>query len=135
MNRIGISGLGFTLVELLMAMVILSIAILGVWSLHVSTINNDNFANRIVEATALANEKAEELKSDDYSNLTNGTSDETVQPATAERNYRRRWKIDDATAPETKQVSVTVGWEGTNCLNNIDECKHKVKIITFVSKL
>ena len=129
------SGSGFTLVELLVAIVIFTIGILGLWSLHVSSINYDHFADRIVEATALANEKVEEIKVNDYNNLTNETSDEIVQPTTSERKYIRRWEINDATAPETKQVTVTVGWKGTNCLNNIEECKHKVEIVTFVSKL
>ncbi len=57
---------GFTLIEVLIAMVILSIALLGLSSMNLYTIQGNNFARLATAAVALAQDKIEALKNLSY---------------------------------------------------------------------
>jgi len=60
---------GFTLLEGLIAMVVLSIGVLGYMSVHYQSINGRLFSKRMHEAVMAANDGAEQLLSGDYENL------------------------------------------------------------------
>ncbi len=139
-----LSSKGFTLIEVMVAITVLTIGILGIWSLHISAIHGNAFSNRMAEATSLGNQLAEEKKADSYSNLVDGTfwdkegsNPVFVYPYTGcPRSYKRQWTIaDHPSAPQTKQVTITVGYGGANCLQNVNNCEHRVIIITLISKL
>jgi len=57
---------GFTLVEVLIAMVVLSIGFFGAASMHISAIDANTSANRMMEATHLAQSRLETLMSLEY---------------------------------------------------------------------
>jgi len=76
---------GFTLLEIVVAILILTIALLGLASLT-STIINGNFFNRtLTVATTLAKDKLEELKSEP---LTGTGSGATIPSAYSGTDYR-----------------------------------------------
>ncbi len=122
---------GFTLIEVLVALAILTIGLLGLWSLHISATHGNAFSQRMREATSLANQKMEELRAADFNTLADGQ--DTLQYLA--HNYRCKWQVTNAAAPNTKQVTVTVGWGGSNCLNNVNNCRHKVEVVTFITQL
>ncbi len=122
---------GFTLIEILVSLVILSVGLLGLWSLHISAIHGNSFSQYMREASSLANQKIEELRAADFTSLANGQD----TPQYMVHTYRREWQIINAAAPNTKKVTLTVGWGGNNCLNNVNSCQHKVEMVTFISKL
>ena len=95
---------GFTLIEVLMAIGILAIGILAVFSMQISAINGDAAARMRTEATILAAELAEEQMSLNYDNVVSeGPGKVGVYT----------WKIDvqnDSPIRSTKTINVTVCW-------------------------
>ena len=64
---------GFTLIEILIAMVILSVALLSMASTTVSVIKGNQVSNRVTEAVTLAQDTIEELRNKNFYLGTNGT--------------------------------------------------------------
>ena len=97
------SSKGFTLFEVLIGIVILSVALLGTASLTGSIISYNQLADQVTRATTLAQDKIEEFKNTDYSSITG--SSETLSI------YSITWVVEDDTpATDMKTISVTVGW-------------------------
>ncbi|MCP4116030.1 MAG: prepilin-type N-terminal cleavage/methylation domain-containing protein [Desulfobacteraceae bacterium] len=59
---------GFTLLEILIAMVIFSIGLLGVAKMQISSIRSNSYSQEMTDATILAKDKIEELMAIDYNN-------------------------------------------------------------------
>jgi len=95
---------GFTLIEVLIAMAIFSIGILAIGSMQMWNTKNNTTANITTQATMLARQKIEELKT--VPDVTTLTSDnETVGI------YTRRWNVTNPLGGNTsRQVTVTVSW-------------------------
>jgi len=117
---------GFTLIEVLIALVVLLIASMGLLSTILTVINTNNFNKRRVTATTLAQDKLEELKNLPYDPLSAGEYQDPDNPLTAEGkpgtslnpgSYLREWKVDPPDAG-TKTVTVTVRW-GTGDLQKV----------------
>ncbi len=64
---------GFTLIEILIAMVILSVALLSMASTTVSVIKGNQVSDRVTEAVTLAQDTIEELRNKNFYLGTNGT--------------------------------------------------------------
>jgi len=96
---------GFTLIEVLMAIGILAIGILAVFSMQISAVNGDAAARMRTEATILASRLAEEQMSLNYDN---------VVPEGPAKVGVYTWKIDvqnDSPMRSTKTINVTVCWQ------------------------
>ena len=101
------SSKGFTLLEVLVAIVVLSVALLGTASLTGSIIGYNQFADQVTAATTLAQGKIEELKNTDYVSIAGSTDTQSINSTT----YSREWDVsDDSPAPDMKTITVTVGW-------------------------
>lgn len=129
--RLPASQKGFTLLEVLVALVILSVGLLGMASLTASVVRTNSFSDDFTTATALAQDKLEELINfsfadadlSDTSSTNNSTagllstSDTDQQDANnpidensnAGGKYTRIWNIWDRTATR-KDIAVTVYW-------------------------
>lgn len=117
---------GFTILEVLFAISILSIGILAVASLQASAIRGNDFAGSTTDGTTWAADKMEKLAAlafDDYSNSnlqdTDGDGDSGIDHAatgTADHNetqgnYTIFWNIsDNSLINNTKTVNVIVNW-------------------------
>ena len=105
---------GFTLIEVLIAMAIFAIGILAVASLQLSNTKNNTTGNITTQATMLARQKLEELKTvPDVTTLTSGT--DPNNPLDADGNaggiYNRQWNVSNPLGGSTsRQISVTVSW-------------------------
>ncbi len=100
---------GFTLVEILIAMTIFSIGILGVVALQVSSIQGNSFSRCTSEATALGQGKIEDLMGRDYDDPQLQVSDPPLSEVT--EGYTLTWTVtEDATLSNTKNVSIQVAW-------------------------
>ncbi len=53
---------GFTLIEVLIALVILAVGLLGVTAMQITAIRGNHFSDNLTRATVLAQNKLEELK-------------------------------------------------------------------------
>ncbi len=120
MNRIADSS-GFTLIEVLIAIIVLVIGLLGVAGMATTVITGNTLGREITTATTLAQDKIEELKSADYANITTGSD-------TRESVYTRTWTVT-ADSPvagmKTVNVAVAFSWKGTT---------HTVTLKTMVAE-
>ncbi|MBI3994940.1 MAG: prepilin-type N-terminal cleavage/methylation domain-containing protein [Nitrospirae bacterium] len=60
---------GFTLLELLIAMVILAFGLMGVSGMILTSVKGNAFGNKMMQATSLAQDKIEEMRNRDYRDL------------------------------------------------------------------
>ncbi|MEA1970236.1 MAG: prepilin-type N-terminal cleavage/methylation domain-containing protein [Thermodesulfobacteriota bacterium] len=112
---------GFTLIEVMIAIFILVVGLLGVAGVAVTVINGNAFSKEITTATTLAQDKMEELKNTRYSNITSGSD-------TQDSFYTRTWtSTPDSPAADMKTIDVTVQfpWKGAT---------HNVTLNTIVAK-
>lgn len=115
---------GFTLVEVVAAIFILTIALLGVASVTVMVVKGNSFSKSMTTATTLAKDKMEELRRTDFADIASGG------PETVETIYQRGWTVTDTVlgglvATKTIAVTVTWPWRGQN---------HTVTLNTIISR-
>ena len=94
---------GFTLIEVILTISILAFGLLAVASMQVSAIRANGHADRVTEATILAQDKMEELMADSYANVTSGSEQEGA--------YTVTWSVTENTTgvtSNTKIVTVTI---------------------------
>jgi len=131
---------GFTLVELLIAAVILGIAFMGLANMQISSINSNSNASQLTKAIILAQDKMEEIKNlnSDHPDLAdtnpgnNGNLRQSIDPNDCDHreshveikgediqsvpdlsygSYTRIWNVADNTPlPGRKTVVVIVTW-------------------------
>jgi type IV pilus modification protein PilV len=117
---------GFTLLEVIVAISVLTIGLLAVASLQVSAIRGNASAFGITEATSWASDQVEKLivlpydhaelqdtNGDGNSGLENATetTDDNPNPPPAHGKYKVYWNVAvDDTAEGTKTVNVIVTW-------------------------
>ena len=100
---------GFTLVELLIAITILAVGILGVASMQVSAIRANDFASAQTEAATAGMDRIEKLLRlpYDHADLASGNHTDPSPP----NGYTVGWTVtDNSPVNNTKTVAVTVNW-------------------------
>lgn len=100
---------GFTLLEFLVAVIILSIGLLGMGTLTGSMISFNRIAFNSTKAVTLAQDKMEELKGTSYASLAGGNDSESI--------FTRTWTAAaDTPDNDMTTLTVTVTWtsEGDN---------------------
>ena len=108
---------GFTLLEVMIAISILSFGILAIASMQTSSIYGNSVANRLTEGTSWAGNKMEELLTipDTDVGLSSGThGPETVMSGV--NRYDVNWEVIDSVDPsdplaDAKLIIVTVTWQ------------------------
>lgn len=105
---------GFTLLEVLVAIVILTIGLLGTAGLTTGVIRGNHFSKNVTSATAAAQTKLEAIKSGGYvyATASNFPSDALTMGG---MTYTRTTTITNSSpAANMKTVSVTVSWTESN---------------------
>jgi type IV pilus assembly protein PilV len=99
---------GFTLIEVLIAMVLLSIALLGMAGLITGIMTGNAHSNRLTTGTTLAQEKMEDIRRAGYAGVSAGTeSSLTGYPL-----FQRTTGVAaNSPAAGMKTVTVTVSWD------------------------
>jgi type IV pilus modification protein PilV len=132
---------GFTLIEVLIAIVILTVGLLAVGTMQISAIRGNFMGGNTSIALSLASEKMEDLLNKDFNHadLSDGVSanNSALSSTTSvdhQENiseegvvgtgafYRRIWNIADQSSPPSKSIRVIVTWE-----NN----KHRITIASI----
>ena len=106
---------GFTLLEVMVAISILSIGLLAVASMQVAAIQGNFHANGVTTATALAQDTLEDLTALPYTvdvtdpDLALGSHPDSPAPNSA--GYTIRWTVTDDATLNAKTITVTVTWQ------------------------
>ena len=86
-----IKSKGFSLIEMLIAIVILSISLLALAGLMVTTTQNNSFGGRMTEAATFAQDKLEELKVTAWLNIAGANDSKPYQEIP--NYYTRTWNV------------------------------------------
>lgn len=117
---------GFSLLEVLITLVILSVSLLALAALMVTTTRNNAFGGNITEAATFAQDKLEEFRAAQWDLLvptTSGPRTDQKQGSTGV-SYIRSWDL--AESGDIKTVTISVTWN-----NRID---HSIRLISVVSR-
>ena len=104
---------GFSLVEMLIALVILAISLLALAGLMAATTRNNSFGGHMTEAATFAQDKLEELKAIPWTNIIGGAD---TKPGSTGITYTRTWNVSTLLNPVPppndllKAVTITVNW-------------------------
>ena len=107
---------GFLMIEILIAIAIFSIGFLAVGTMILSTTKNNTTGNIATQATMLAVDKLEQLKSMNIDDLipvnADGTDTAIKADGSAGGIYTREWIVSDLSPPSltARYVEVTVSW-------------------------
>jgi len=117
---------GFTLLEVLITLVILSVALLGLAGLMATTVRNNAYGETITEATTMAQDKLEEFKATLWTNLLPTTSGPRTDQRTSSTgiNFTRAWTI--VANGSIKTITITVSWT--------DRINHLITILSVLSQ-
>lgn len=148
--KINIQQSGFTVLEVLLAIVIFSFGAVALALMQTSSFQGNDRANIGSEATTVAGDKLEELMSLAFTdpnslNDSNGdggaglaaedaAADHQETPLGTQGNYTIFWNVADITVPPStttnaKQVTIIVRWVGT------DARQHRVVMNTIKPEL
>ena len=98
-NSIG----GFTLIEVLVGTVILSIGLLGMAAFTSFVMSYNHQTNNVMTATTLAQDKMEELKNTTYSSIASSSDTDSI--------FTRACNVtNDSPAMNMKTITVRVKW-------------------------
>ena len=119
---------GFTLIEIMVAIVILSIGLLGMASLTVGIIKGNKLSNNLSVATTLGQDKMEDIRRLGYSgtSATTTTVTENYNSITDYGEYKRVTETTiDSPAAGMKTITVTTYW---------DSDAHSVEVKTILAQ-
>jgi len=111
------------MIEILIALVILSIAFLSLAGLMVQTTKNNSFGGRMTEAATFAQDKLEELRASSWVAITPG-SDKINSDYTRGMDYTRNWNV--VTNGNLRTITVTINWT--------DQMNHSVRFLSILSQ-
>jgi len=115
---------GFSLIELMIAIVILSVGLLGLAGLQATAINGNHHGNTIGQATALAQNTIEQIRNTSYDEII--PANFPISEPVGGSNFDRAVLIEEDTPlNELKRITVTVSWRKVNL--------HQVVLRTIVS--
>lgn len=96
---------GFTLVEVMAAILLFGVGMLAIFTLSISLARMNGLMHDSTDASALAEAKIEELHQASFAALASG--------ADSTNGYTRIWTLTPGTVSGSAQVNVTVSW-GSN---------------------
>jgi len=123
--KINVKSSGFTLIETLIALIILSFALLALAGLMVTTTRNNSAGGQMTVAATLAQDKLEELRATPFDNIQDGTDEKIGSHGI---KYGRTWALRPPpdTGPNLKTIAINVAWT--------DKSSHSIRIISAVNR-
>jgi type IV pilus assembly protein PilV len=103
---------GFTLIEILIATVIITIVSLGATTLTVGIMRGNSFSKRLTTATTLVQDRLEDVKRLGYANVGTAAGTQNYGTITNFSGYKRVVTVTpDLPAAKMKTVNVKVHWD------------------------
>lgn len=97
------TGKGFSLIEVMIALVLFAVGLLAFAGLEVVALRNATYSKEYGKANHYAQQKVEEMKGMDWDSVSVEGSPETL-----EGRFTRSWTV--TTAEDVKTVAVSVTW-------------------------
>lgn len=119
--KLSMRSRGFSLVEVLVALCILSIALLALAGLMVTTTRNNSFGSNMTEAATFAQDKVEELKVSSWGNVVSGADARTGATGI---QYTRTWTVTDNANFTQRWVNIRVSWN--------DLARHSISFLSVI---
>lgn len=120
----GMDSKGFSLLEVMIALLILFVGLLGAASMQISSIHGNAMANKMTEASVIASGRAEMLLSLDFDSVALVDGSETVD------GYGVTWVVKEgAGGANTRDITVMVSWRMGDKDHTVDYRFLKVKNI------
>lgn len=122
----------FTLLEVMVAMLILAIGLLALIALQIRSIRSNTFSNCMTVASHFARNQVENLRVANWDDITDGTFTENVgdiDPETGamRMTFTRQWHIETDASGRMRKLRVTVSW-------NQDGRPHQMTVHTRIAK-
>jgi prepilin-type N-terminal cleavage/methylation domain-containing protein len=114
---------GFTMIEMLVTLVILTVSLLALAALMAVTVRNNSFGGSMTEATTFGQDKLEELRAVRWETILDGTYNDQPHGSTG-TSYTRRWDV--VTSWNRKTVTVRVTWT--------DRVNHSVRLLSVMAQ-
>ncbi|MCG6895750.1 MAG: type IV pilus modification protein PilV [Thiocapsa sp.] len=109
-RRAQISHAGFTLVEALIALTVLSIGLMGLAHLQMRVFASSGHSKTQTIAVNLAQQKLESLRATPYDSIESGA--DAPEPQVGHNaHFTRRWIVADRSAPDYKAIRITAAWQ------------------------
>jgi len=105
---------GFTLIEVMIAILLLAVGMMAMAILQVTAIRGGSFANQITQASIYGQDKIEELKNKSYTdtNLSAGSHSDTVTSGNGV-TFTRTWTVtNNSPYTNSKTITLTLSWTG-----------------------
>lgn len=103
---------GFSLIEVLVSLVILSVGLIGTAKFQAAVLKNSSDSQARSEAITIAQGKLEEFKSFEsiavYNNIESSLASTVVAGTNA--NYNLDWDVTENTSPDYLAITVSVAW-------------------------
>lgn len=123
---------GFSLVEIMVAMAILAVGMLGVGTMLITSMEQDKYSTRLSAGSDIAMELVEQMRA----NTVDGESrpDGYVYSGVHDMGQVYRiWVSGNEPITGIDRVDVWIGWGGSNCSEtNPLECKHSTRVTSYV---
>ncbi len=101
---------GVTLLEILIAMVILSVGLLGIAGLTIGVIQGNAYSKHVSTATVVAEAKLEDIRRAGYANANAMAGSDSVSMGGI--TFSRTTSVTNGSpGPNMKRLAVTVSWE------------------------
>ena len=102
---------GFTLIELLIALTVLLIGISGILAMQLTSMRSTAYSRHATEATVLAEDQMESLRTIPIASVANGTENVDAQGnVSATGFYTRTWSVSWNATGTVATLMVTTGW-------------------------
>jgi type IV pilus modification protein PilV len=112
---------GFTMIEILVALVLLSISLLALAGLMAMTSKNTSSGGHMTEAATFAQDKLEELRVTPWASVATGNDTRAGSTGT---NYGRTWTVAANAAGNLRTVTIAVSWT--------DEVSHSISLMSAI---
>ena len=99
---------GFTLIESMLTLAILSLSLLALAGLQVTALQGNARAQRMTTAASIAAHTIEQFNHTPYTTI---AAEAATQVTASDLDFTRRVTVTDGPLPNTKSVSVLVSWQ------------------------
>ena len=121
--KLHINSKAFTLIEVLITLIILSISLLAMAGLMATTTKSNAYGGHITEATTFAQDRLEELRATRWEDIPLGSFSDQLTGSTG-FVYTRTWNI--VQSGNLRTVTITVTW--------VDRTNHSVRLLSVMSQ-